>query len=59
MGMLPEIVEPDFVIELAAITVISCGTLSGGEQLFPGRLDHVPPQAGGFVFVVLAKPLKL
>src|ERR1700682_2884632 len=58
-GMLPVIVEPDFVIELAAITVMKCGMLLGGPELLPGSLAHAPPQVGGLVLVELAKPLKL
>jgi hypothetical protein len=58
-GMLPAIVEPDCVIELAAITVMKGGMLLGGPELLPGSLVHVPPQVGGFGLVELAKPLKL
>lgn len=57
--MLPDIVEPDFFIELDAITVMYDGTLLGGPELFPGSLVHTPPQVGGFVLVESAKPLKL
>ena len=32
LGMLPEITEPDFVIELATITVIVGATVGGGER---------------------------
>src|SRR5204863_534810 len=53
------ITEPDWVTELDAITVINCGMLLGGPELLPGLLVHVPPQAGGFVLVEFAKPLKL
>ena len=59
IGMLPEIVPPDCVIELAAITVMNGGTLLGGVELLPVPLVHVPPQAAGFGLVELAKPLKL
>ena len=59
MGMSPLSMEPDFVIELETITVMSAGTLGGGPELLPGSLCHVPPQSGGFGFVQLAKPLKL
>jgi hypothetical protein len=55
----PLIVDPDLVIELAAITLIKLGTLSGGLELFPGSLFQVPPHAGGFGLGELAKPLKL
>ena len=50
---------PDLVIELAAITLMKAGTLSGGWQLLPGSLCQVPPHDGGFGFNTLAKPLKL
>ena len=59
MGMSPLSIEPDFVIKLETITVMSAGTLSGGPELLPGPLCHVPPQAGGFGSGELAKPLKL
>jgi hypothetical protein len=59
MGMFPLSIGPDFVIKLETITVMSAGTVSGGCELLPGSLCHVPPQAGGFGFVQLAKPLKL
>ena len=55
--MLPAIVEPDFVIELATITVMEGPILLGGWELFPGLVVHVPPQAGGFILVESAKPL--
>jgi hypothetical protein len=57
--MLPEIVEPDWMMELAAITVMKGGRLLGGCELLPVALVHVPPQATGFGSVELAKPLKL
>src|ERR1044071_3237269 len=57
--MLPEIVEPDCVMELAAITVMRGGRLLGGPELLPGLLVHVPPQSAGFGSVDWAKPLKL
>jgi hypothetical protein len=50
---------PDLTIELAAITLMKAGTVSGGLQLLPGSLSHVPPHDGGFGFNTLAKPLKL
>ena len=59
MGMSPLSIEPDFVIELETITVMSAGTVAGGCELLPGSLCHVPPQVGGFGFVQLTKPLKL
>ena len=36
--------RPDLVIELAAITLMKAGTLSGGLQLLPGSLFQVPPR---------------
>jgi hypothetical protein len=57
--MLPEIVEPDFVIELDTITPRYAGMLFGGPELFPGFVVHAPPWAGGFVLVESTKPLKL
>jgi hypothetical protein len=59
LRLLPLMTEPDSVIELAAITFIKAGTLSGGWQLLPGSLCQVPPHIGGFGFNLLAKPLKL
>lgn len=56
--MSPEIVGPDFAIELVTTTVINEGTLLGGPELLPGLLVHAPPQIGGFGLVELAKPLK-
>src|SRR2546422_320669 len=53
----PEMVAPDLVIELDAITAMNGGTLAGGPELFPGSVAHVPPQAGGVVLVISAKPL--
>ena len=59
MGIFPLSIWPDFVIKLETITVMSAGTVAGGCELLPGSLSHVPPQAGGFGFGELAKPLKL
>jgi hypothetical protein len=56
-GISPEMTLPDLVIELATITVMVEGTVAGGDVLLPGPPFHVPPQAGGFVLVILAKPL--
>ena len=56
MGMSPLSIGPDFVIKLETITVMSAGTVSGGCELLPGSLCHVPPHGG---FAQLAKPLKL
>ena len=50
--------DPDFVIELDAITVMKDGTLFGGPELFPGSLLHTPPQFGIVPPIELAKPLK-
>src|SRR3989442_1783973 len=58
LGILPDMVEPDLVIELDAITAMKAGTVAGGPELFPGSVVHVPPQVGGAVLVVSAKPLK-
>jgi hypothetical protein len=55
---LPEIVEPDLEIELAAITLMVGPTVGGGEALLPGSVFQVPPQAGGLGIGILAKPLK-
>jgi hypothetical protein len=55
LGTSPEMVEPDFVIELEAITAMNEGTLSGGFELFPGLLVQLPPQVLG---AVSANPLK-
>ena len=57
-GMLPEIVDPDCVIELATMTFMNDGTLLGGPELLPGLLVQAPPQIGGFGLAALAKPLK-
>ena len=59
LGPLPLMTGPDLVTELAAITLMKAGTLSGGLQLLPGSLSHVPPHDGGFGLNTLAKPLKL
>lgn len=56
VGALPEIVEPDLVIELDAITTMYCGTVAGGPELFPGWLVHRSPQLGGLFGVLLATP---
>ena len=47
LGTSPEMVAPDLVIELEAITAMKGGTLSGGFELFPGRLVQLPPQICG------------
>jgi hypothetical protein len=57
--MLPEIVEPDLLIELAAITVMVLGTEFGGGALLPGSVFHVPGQEAGLGVVKRAKPLKV
>jgi len=56
--MLPEIVEPAFVIELATTAVINDGTLFGGEALLPGWVVPAPPQTGKAGLSELANPLK-
>src|SRR6267378_1668204 len=57
--MLPEITAPDWVIELATITLMLAGTPLGGAAPLPELLCQLPPQIGGFVSVELANPLKL
>jgi hypothetical protein len=52
-------VDPNCVIELAAIIVMYWGSLLGGPELLPDEAVHVPPHATGFGSVGLAKPLKL
>ena len=56
--VLPEMVEPDLVIELATMTVMYDGTLAGGGGLLPVVVVQLPPQAGGLGLVELANPLK-
>src|SRR5439155_13985265 len=58
-GTSPEIVEPDLVILLETTTPMKDGSVSGGLELLPGLEVQVSPQAGGFVLMVAAKPLKL
>ena len=53
---LPEIVEPDLVILLAAITAMYSGTVAGGAEEVPGLLVHFSPQVGGLT-EDSAKPL--
>jgi len=55
-GMLPDMVEPDLLIELESITAIKVGTVAGGAELLRS-VAHVPPQVGGVVLVIPAKPL--
>jgi hypothetical protein len=50
---------PFLTTELAAITLMYAGTLSGGLQLLPGSLSQVPPHEGGLGVNTFAKPLKL
>ena len=57
LEMSPEIVGPDLVIELEAITAMNGGTVAGGGELFPGWVTQVPPQVGGVKLVSSAKPL--
>ena len=49
---------PDFVIELATITLMVDGSVAGGPELPPAPLVHVPPQNAGLGVVFSAKPLK-
>ena len=56
---LPEIVAPDFVIELLIMTEINAGTLSGGPELLPGLLVQAPPHDAGLGLIELVNPLKL
>jgi hypothetical protein len=56
---LPEIVEPDLLIELDTITAIWSGTEPGGFELLPGSVTHVSPHFAGLCGMLLAKPLKL
>ena len=58
-GTLPEITAPDFVILLDTSTMMNCGTVAGGPELFPGSLFQLPPQLGGFGVLEFAKPLKV
>src|SRR5438128_9895340 len=53
----PEIVLPDIEILLEASTAMYDGTLLAGGGLLPVVVLHVPPQTGGVVLRVLAKPL--
>ena len=57
--MLPEKPIPDFVIELATITLMVDGSVAGGLVGVPLPAVQLPPQKGGFGVVVSAKPLKL
>src|SRR5438128_1110527 len=55
-GVLPEICEPDLVIELDTITAMYAGRGGfGGPALFPGSVLQLVPHAG--VFGLSAKPL--
>jgi hypothetical protein len=55
----PEIVLPLRVTPIGTATPMYAGMLdaSGGFELFPSLVVQVPPQWGGLVLVVLAKPL--
>ena len=57
LGLFPEMTDPDFVMELAAITLMVGGTVGGGPTLLPGSLFQVPPQLAGLGVTTLAKPL--
>lgn len=54
----PLMVLPALVILLATITAMYAGTVFGGAGLLPGLVVHVPPQYGGSLLNVAAKPLK-
>src|SRR6266852_357551 len=54
----PDSVEPDLWTELATMTAMYCGTMSGGPELLPGSLVQPAPHCGGCP-VPSAKPLKL
>src|SRR5437870_5515323 len=56
--MLPEMILPVLVIRLGMTTAMLAGTLVGGDALLPGEVVQVPPQGGGVVLRVWAKPLK-
>jgi hypothetical protein len=57
-GVLPEIVEPDFVLELVTITPMNAGSgPAGGGVLLPGSVLQSTRQLGVAGFS--AKPLKL
>lgn len=58
-GVLPEIVGPDWLMELDAITAMNSGTERGGLELVPGSVVQVSPHRGVLLGVVLAKPVKL
>src|SRR2546422_6148765 len=58
LGTSPEMVGPDLVTGLEAITAMKGGTLAGGPELFPGSVIQLPPQVGGAVLVWSANPLK-
>jgi len=53
-GMLPEMTDPDLVIELATMTLMVEGTVDGGLELLPGGVLHVPPQFAGLGVVASA-----
>jgi hypothetical protein len=53
-GMLPEMTDPDLVIELATMTLMVEGTVDGGLELLPGLVLHVPPQFAGLGVVTSA-----
>ena len=55
--MLPEIVEPDFEMELDTITAMKAGSgPAGGGALVPGAVDQPTPHAGRLAGE-FAKPL--
>jgi hypothetical protein len=42
--MLPDLVDPDCVMELATTTTILTGIVDGGLELFPGSEVQAAPQ---------------
>lgn len=46
--VLPEIVDPDWLVLLATIRPMNEGTVAGGGGLSPGLVDQPTPHAGGW-----------
>src|SRR5258706_13493732 len=57
IGLSPDIVEPDVVTEVVAITAMYAGTVAGGFELLPVDVLKPVPQTGSAGMA--AKPLKL
>src|SRR5687767_3632672 len=57
--MLPEISEPELVMELETITPIYAGMLDGGGGLLPGLVVQVALHVGSGALTSLSNPLKL